>query len=132
MSAQIEATAAVSVPIKSKRGSRFLFGRVFLTRTGIQFARRRSNSAGAAVVHAKFEKWTGAFALVVVAVILSSCAAPTVPLVGADPADPGAKVAGVGYRSTIAPYSSLRPTTPSGWKEQNQRVAPSPKSGHEH
>ena len=36
-------------------------------------------------------------------------AATAVPLAGADPADPGAKVAGVGYRSTIAPYTSLRP-----------------------
>jgi hypothetical protein len=50
-------------------------------------------------------------------------------LVGADPADPTAKVAAVGYRSTVAPYTSLRPTTPQGWREQNQRVAPSPKSG---
>lgn len=132
MSAQIEATGAVSVPIKSKRGSRFLFGRVFLTRTDIQFVRKRSSSAVAAVVHAKFEKWNGAFALVVVALALGGCAAQTVPLVGADPADPGAKVAGVGYRSTVAPYTSLRPTTPSGWKEQNQRVTPSPKSRHEH
>lgn len=66
------------------------------------------------------------------AVILGGCAVPLAPLVGADPADPGAKVAGVGYRSTITPYTSLRPTTPSGWKEQNQRVTPSPKSGHEH
>ena len=53
----------------------------------------------------------------------------TVPLVGADPADPGAKVAGVGYRSTVAPYSSLRPTVPSSWRDQNDRVAPAPKSG---
>jgi len=52
-----------------------------------------------------------------------------VPLAGADPADPGAKVAGVGYRSTIAPYTSLRPTAPSSWREQNDRVAPAPKSG---
>jgi hypothetical protein len=53
----------------------------------------------------------------------------TAPLVGADPADPGAKVAGVGYRSTVAPYTSLRPTAPSSWREQNDRVAPQPKSG---
>jgi hypothetical protein len=48
-------------------------------------------------------------------------------LAGADPADPGAKVAGVRYRSTIAPYTRLRPTTPSSWREQNERVAPAPK-----
>ena len=37
-------------------------------------------------------------------------------------------VAGVSYRSGIAPYTSMRPTAPSGWKEQNQRVTPTPKS----
>lgn len=58
---------------------------------------------------------------------LSGCAM-TVPLVGADPSDPRARVANVGYRSTIAPYVSLRPTSPVGWREQNQRVAPTPKS----
>lgn len=132
MSALIEATGAISVPTESERGSRFLFGRVFLTRTGIHFARRRVGTAVASVVHARFEKRVGTFALVVAVVVLGGCAARTVPLAGADPADPGAKVAGVGYRSTIAPYTSLRPTTPSGWKEQNQRATPSPKSGHEH
>lgn len=133
MSAQIGATGAVSVSIASERGSRFIFGRVFLSRTGIHFARKHSSAAVAPVVRARFEKWAGAFAaLAVVAVALGGCAAQTVPLAGADPADPGAKVAGVGYRSTIAPYTSLRPTTPSGWKEQNQRATPSPKSVHEH
>ena len=53
---------------------------------------------------------------------------PTVPLVGADPADPNVPVAGVSYRSGIAPYTSMRPTAPSGRKEQNQRVTPTPKS----
>jgi hypothetical protein len=53
----------------------------------------------------------------------------TVPLAGADPADPVARVAGVAYRSTIAPYTSLRPTAPSSWHEQNDRVAPAPKPG---
>ncbi len=52
----------------------------------------------------------------------------TVPLIGADPADPDAKVAGVGYRSTIAPYTSLRPTAPASWRKQNERIAPAPKS----
>ncbi len=57
---------------------------------------------------------------------LSGCMQGTVPLVGPDPADPGARVAGVTYRSTISPYTSLRPASPSGWKEQNRGVAPSP------
>ena len=64
----------------------------------------------------------------VTALALGGCMPTTVPLARADPADPGARVAGVGYRSTIAPYSSLRPTAPSSWREQNDRVAPAPKS----
>jgi hypothetical protein len=67
--------------------------------------------------------------LAATAVTLGGCLPTTVPLAGADPADPGSKVAGVGYRSTVAPYSSLRPTAPSSWREQNDRVAPPPKSG---
>ena len=67
--------------------------------------------------------------MVVTALTLAGCMPTTVPLAGADPADPGAKVAGIGYRSTIAPYTSLRPTAPSSWREQNERVTPAPKSG---
>lgn len=132
MSAQIEATGAVSVPMESERGSSFLFGRVFLTRTGIHFARKHFGVAVAAAVRARFEKWASVFALVVAVMALGGCAARTVPLAGADPVDPAARVAGVGYRSTVAPYTSLRPTTPSGWREQNQRATPPAKSGHEH
>lgn len=62
------------------------------------------------------------------ALTLGGCMPTTAPLVGADPADPGAKVAGVGYRSTVAPYTSLRPTAPTSWRELNERVAPKPKS----
>ena len=62
-----------------------------------------------------------------VTVSLVGCIPTGGTLVGADPADPTAKVAAVGYRSTVAPYTSLRPAIPQGWREQNQRVAPSPK-----
>ena len=65
--------------------------------------------------------------MAVMAVTLGGCMPATVSQAGADPADPGARVAGVGYRSTIAPYTSLRPTAPSAWREQNDRVAPAPK-----
>lgn len=82
------------------------------------------------VVGRLFEIRFGACAgLVVAATALVGCALPPTPLAGPDPADSGAKVAGVGYRSSIAPYTSFRPTAPSGWTEQNQRVTPSPKSG---
>ena len=66
--------------------------------------------------------------VVVTSFTLGGCMPMAVPLAGADPADPGARVAGVGYRSTTAPYTSLRPTAPSSWREQNDRVAPAPKS----
>ncbi|MGT2440937.1 hypothetical protein ACU4GH_39835 [Bradyrhizobium betae] len=62
------------------------------------------------------------------ALALGGCMRTPAPLAGPDPADPNVRVAGVGYRSGIAPYTSMRPTAPSGWKEQNQRVTPSPKS----
>lgn len=64
----------------------------------------------------------------VTALALGGCMPATVPLASADPADPGARVAGVAYRSTIAPYSRLRPTAPSSWRQQNDRAAPPPKS----
>jgi hypothetical protein len=65
--------------------------------------------------------------MTVAALAVGGCVPTSVPLAGGDPADPAARVAGVGYRSTIAPYTSLRPTTPSSWREQNDRVAPAPK-----
>ncbi|SEC38585.1 hypothetical protein [Bradyrhizobium erythrophlei] len=44
--------------------------------------------------------------------------------VAGDPANPSARTASVGYRSTIAPYSSLRPATPLPWHERNDGVMP--------
>lgn len=67
-------------------------------------------------------------ALLATAVTLAGCAPTTATLVGADPADPGAKVAAVGYRSTVAPYTSLRLTAPSSWRQQRD-PAPASKSG---
>ena len=57
---------------------------------------------------------------------LAGCMPQSVPLAGADPTDPAAKVAGVRYRSTIAPYTSLRPSTPApeSWRDRNDSVAP--------
>ena len=55
--------------------------------------------------------------------------APVPPGGGWNPADPRAPVPRVGYRSTIGPYRSRRPVEPAPWSEQNQRVAPQPKSG---
>jgi hypothetical protein len=71
------------------------------------------------------------FALVPVAVLLLAGwrDAPVRPLNEHNPADPWAPAPHVGYRSTIGPYKSRRPVEPAPWTEQNQRVAPQPKSG---
>ncbi|PJG55521.1 hypothetical protein CVM73_08080 [Bradyrhizobium forestalis] len=61
------------------------------------------------------------------ALALSGCMPATTQLASADPADPTAKVARIGYRSTIAPYTSLRPATPAPWRGRNDAVTPQPK-----
>ncbi|MDD1529559.1 hypothetical protein C7U92_21090 [Bradyrhizobium sp. WBOS7] len=65
--------------------------------------------------------------LALVALALSGCMPATTQVAAADPADPAAKVAPVGYRSTIAPYTSLRPATPAPWRGRNDAVTPQPK-----
>ena len=63
------------------------------------------------------------------ALLLAGCRdAPTAAVAGPDPSDPNARAPCVDYRSTIAPYKSQRPVDPAPWGEQNQRVAPQPKS----
>lgn len=71
----------------------------------------------------KFSVLTG---MAVIAVTLGGCMPPGVPLVGADPADPNAKVSGAVYRSRLGSYTSMRPVSPAPWVEQNQRSAPKP------
>ena len=58
---------------------------------------------------------------------LSGCMPATTSVAGADPADPAAKVARIGYRSTVAPYASLRPAAPAPWRGRNDDVTPQPK-----
>ena len=65
--------------------------------------------------------------LAALALALSGCMQATTPMAGADPADPAAKVARAGYRSTIAPYTGLRPATPAPWRERNDAATPQPK-----
>jgi hypothetical protein len=68
--------------------------------------------------------------LLVLALLAHGCSgAPPAPLTAADPSDPGARAPRVGYRSTIGSYKSQRPVDPAPWGEQNERVAPRPKSG---
>lgn len=66
-----------------------------------------------------------------VVVGLPSASMPaTVSFAGKDPADPAARVAGIRYRSTIAPYTPLRPSTPAPWRQRNDGVVPMPKQDH--
>jgi hypothetical protein len=65
--------------------------------------------------------------LAAIALALSGCMPAATQLAGADPADPAAKVAPVGYRPTVAPYTSLRPATPAPWRDRNDAVTPQPK-----
>lgn len=65
--------------------------------------------------------------LAVMALALSGCMPATTQVAGADPADPSARIAPVGYRSAISPYTSLRPATPAPWRDRNGAVAPQPK-----
>jgi len=65
--------------------------------------------------------------LAVIALALPGCVPATTSIATADPADPAAKVARTGYRSTVAPYTSLRPAAPAPWRERNDAAAPQPK-----
>jgi hypothetical protein len=53
--------------------------------------------------------------------------APPPPLAGADPADAGAPVRPAAYDSVLGRYTSRRPVDPGPWREQNERVAPTPR-----
>jgi hypothetical protein len=68
------------------------------------------------------------FAISAATLTLGGCLPTTAPLAGADPSEPSARVARIAYRSTIAPYTSLRPVAPSSWREQNDRAAPAAKT----
>lgn len=68
--------------------------------------------------------------LTTAALALSGCMPATTSGAGADPADPTAKAARVDYRSTVAPYMSLRPAAPAPWRGSNDAVTPQPKQDH--
>lgn len=65
--------------------------------------------------------------LTTAALALFGCMPATTSGAGADPADPAAKAARVDYRSTVAPYTSLRPAAPAPWRGRNDAVTPQPK-----
>jgi hypothetical protein len=91
---------------------------------------RASAAAGEAVAGHSQIKPGALAALAGLALLLAGCAdPPRAPAVGPDPADPGARAPRVDYRPTVSGYSSQRPVEPAPWGEQNESVAPAPKSG---
>lgn len=85
-----------------------------------------AKSAAASAVRGRHFRFNGLL-LALAALALSGCMPATTQIAGADPSDPAAKVARTFYRSTIAPYDSLRPATPAPWRERNDGVAMPPK-----
>jgi hypothetical protein len=65
--------------------------------------------------------------LAVIALALSGCVPTLTQVATADPTDPAARATRVGYRSTVAPHTSLRPATPAPWQDRNDAVTPQPK-----
>jgi hypothetical protein len=79
---------------------------------------------------AHFASRSGAAApALIVAVMLSGCAAPPASVAKADPTDAAVPVPPVSYRSATTSYRSMRPAEPAPWRPQNDAVAPQPKSG---
>ena len=64
----------------------------------------------------------------VISVMLAGCTRTMPALVGADPADPNVRVASTGYRSTTAPYRSLRPANLLFRRKPGDRTAPANRS----
>ena len=86
-----------------------------------------------AIVSARGRQIKSWYRMVVAMVVvgLTSASMPAaVSFAGKDPADPAARVAGIRYRSTIAPYTSLRPSMPAPWRQRNDSVAPMSKQDH--
>jgi hypothetical protein len=66
--------------------------------------------------------------LTVATVILSACAGLPAINAGLDPSDPAAPVPSVDNTSVMAGTAEYGPVEPKPWIEQNQRVAPKPRS----
>jgi len=63
--------------------------------------------------------------LLLAASLVAGCsAAPPAPMAGSNPSDPNAAAPRAGYRTVVGPYASQRPSEPSEWREQNERIAP--------
>ena len=88
-------------------------------------AKRAAVHAAAAALHFHRLKLS---ALAAVAGILAGCAQPAMPLRAADPADSRTPVPPVSYRPATASYRPMRPSAPMPWRQQNDSVAPQPKT----
>jgi len=67
-------------------------------------------------------------AIGLMAALAQGCSAGAIaPVGGPDASDPSVRVPPARYRSTFASYLSQRPVAPRSWREQNERVAPTPK-----
>jgi hypothetical protein len=97
-------------------------------RDSIMSSQLGAKSAAAGPAGGRHSIFTSAIsgAVIAVSIAVTGCTPATTRVAGADPADPAARTAGVGYRSTIAPYTALRPSTPAPWRERNDSVAPKP------
>jgi hypothetical protein len=67
-----------------------------------------------------------AFAAAAISVLLAACSQTPQRLAGPDPSDPQAPARPAAYRSVIGPYAGQRPVEPSPWRDQNDRLAPTP------
>lgn len=62
------------------------------------------------------------------ALALSACAGKPTVTVGPNPGDPTVAVPTSAYTSVTAGTGVYRPVEPKSWVEQNERVAPKPKT----
>jgi hypothetical protein len=93
--------------------------------TPIAAKRAAVRPAASGFIRGHFAKVSAiATAILLMTISLGGCLRADPPLVGGDPADPGARVAATSYRSTTAPYTRMRPTVPTGWGGNAPAAAP--------
>ena len=69
-----------------------------------------------------------AIGVVALCLLTAGCVAtPGKPIAGIDPSAENVRVPSAGYRSTTGGYISQRPVEPGPWREQNERITPTPR-----
>jgi hypothetical protein len=91
------------------------------------FAHRFCTGAPAGRLIAPSVRGLAALAATALAAALTSCSQTPQRLAGSDPSDPHSPARSAVYRSVIEPYASQRPVEPAPWRDQNDRIAPTPK-----